>query len=119
MQNCKLSDFTIGDRLGKGGFGSAYLAVHKRTEREVCIKFITLKGGGSSRQRSALEEAKILSELADSHIIKYYGSFVESGSFFIVMEYAKEGSLDTMIAVSCCPVISLIMYIYSIRSEKN
>ena len=41
----------------------------------------------------------MLSELNYKHIIKYYGSFAESGFFYIVMEYATEGSLADMIDV--------------------
>ena len=91
MQNCTLSDFTILRQLGQGGFGSAYLAVHTRTEQTVCLKFIPLQ--------ARLDEAKILSKLEDTHIIKYYGSFVEDGHFFIIMEYAVGGSLADVIKV--------------------
>ena len=96
--HCKLSDFKILRQLGEGGFGCAYLAVNNRTEQEVCIKFIPLKGGTSSH-RSALEEVQVLSELEDTHIIKYYGSFVEDEQLCIIMEYASGGSLYDVIQV--------------------
>ena len=41
----------------------------------------------------------MLSEFNYNHIISLYGSFHESEKFYIVMEYAAEGSLAEMIAV--------------------
>ena len=98
MQNCQLSDFTLVQQLGQGGFGSAYLALHNPTQQKVCLKFITLYGGSSSL-KSADEEGKTLSQLEDDHIIKYYGSFVEDDQFCIAMEYAAGGSLYEAITV--------------------
>ena len=61
----------------------------------------------------------MLSELNYKHIIKYYGSFAESGFFYIVMEYATEGSLADMIDVwYLLNIIYMVMNLY-IRSEKN
>ena len=97
MENSKLSEFTILEQLGQGGFGSAYLALHNATKQNVCIKVIPLHGGSS--QKSALEENKTLSELEDANIIKYYGSFVVDDELCIVMEYAAKGSLYDVIAV--------------------
>ena len=94
---CSLSDFTIVKKLGAGGFGTASLVRRNSDGVEVCLKGIRL-GNGVSEQ--AIErEAKMLSELNSEYIIKYSGSFVESGQFYIIMEYAAEGSLADMIAV--------------------
>ena len=100
MQHCqthRLSDFTIIRKLGKGGFGSVYLASRISDGVELCLKEIPLKKGVCSEETE--REAKMLSELNNEHIIKYYGSFVESGNFYIVMEYAGEGSLADLITV--------------------
>ena len=97
MQSFKLSDFTLVKQLGKGGFGSAYLAVHNTTQQTVCLKFISLNCGSS--RRSADEENKTLSQLQDKHVIQYYGSFLEGDLFCIVMEYAPGGSLFDLIDV--------------------
>ena len=100
MQQCepyKLSDFTILKRLGKGGFGTAYLVRRNSDELEVCLKEIPLNKVVSKQKIEG--EAKMLSELNSAHVIKYYGSFAESWNFYIVMEYAAEGSLADMIAV--------------------
>ena len=100
MTDCEplqLSDFTIIRRLGEGGFGKVYLACRNPDKLEVCLKVIPLRYGLS--QQDVEQEAKILSELKHENIIGYYGSFVESGKFYIVMEYAAEGSLADRIEV--------------------
>ena len=93
----RLSDFTIVRKLGQGGFGSAYLARRNSDGLDVCLKSVALNNGTSEQQ--IVREATMLSELQNDNVIKYYGSFVESGSFFIVMEYASEGSLAEIINV--------------------
>ena len=97
MVNLKSSDFTVIRPLGNGGFGSAFLARQNSDGIEVCLKAIPLRPGLSEEQIE--REATMLSELNNEHIIKYYGSFVESESFYIVMEYAGEGSLADLIYV--------------------
>ena len=93
----RLSDFTIARKLGQGGFGSAYLARRNSDGLDVCLKSVALNNGTSEQQ--IVREATMLSELQNDNVIKYYGSFVESGNFFIVMEYASEGSLAEIINV--------------------
>ena len=100
MEHCepyRLSDFMIVKELGKGAFGTTFLASRNLDPVEVCLKEIPLTNGVSPQEIE--REAKMLSELNYKHIIRYYGSFVESGKFYIVMEYAAEGNLAEMIAV--------------------
>ena len=96
MQKYQFSDFRILKQLGQGGFGSAYLALRNSDEQPVCLKFIP--GYGSSPQ-TAIAEAKVLSQLDDINVIKYYGSFGVDDQFCIVMEYAPGGSLYDVIDV--------------------
>ena len=98
--NCepyKLSDFTKVRKLGKGGFGETYLARRNSDGIEVCLKVVSLNNRVSKEEIE--REARMLSSLHSEHIIKYYGSFVGSRNFFIVMEYASEGSLADLIEV--------------------
>ena len=98
MSDCKqLSDFTIVRKLGKGGFGEAYLACRNSDGIEVCLKVVSLNNRVSEEEIE--REARILSSLKDDHVIKYYGSFVDLENYYIVMEYAREGSLAELIDV--------------------
>ena len=84
-------------KLGKGGFGAAYLARRNSDGIELCLKVVSLNNRVSKEEIE--REARILSSLKDGHIIRYYGSFAESGNYYIVMEYAREGSLAKLIGV--------------------
>ena len=53
MQHCRLSDFTIIGKLGKGGFGSAYLARRNSDGLKVCLKVVSLRNGLSTRSDDA------------------------------------------------------------------
>ena len=112
----KLSDFTKIKKIGKGGFGTAYLARRNSDELEVCLKEIPLNKGLSEQ---AIEgEAKMLSELNNNHIIRSYGSFIESGTFYIVMEYSAEGSLAEMIIVCHCGILFMWYWIYILEAKR-
>ena len=97
IMSCDTSCFTIIRELPRGGFGLTYLAHRNSNDTEVCLKEIPLTNGPSQQQIE--REAKILSELSNEHVIKYYASFAESGNFYIVMEYAEKGSLADLITV--------------------
>ena len=73
-------DFTILKELGKGAFGTVFLVRQNSDGLEVCLK--SIKGASRRIQR----EAEMLSEINNKKVIKYSGSFAESGTFNIVME---------------------------------
>ena len=112
MEKSQLSDFTRIKKLGEGTFGRAYLARRNLDGVEVCLKEIPLKKGVCSEETE--REAKMLSELNHEHVIKCFGSFIELGNCYIIMEYAAEGSLADMIAVYYCSIYILInLYVRS------
>ena len=92
-----LSAFKINQKLGTGGFGSTYLSDRNSDGLKVCLKVVSLRNGLSEQEIE--REATLLSEFNNEHIIRYYGSFAESGYFYIVMEYAAKGNLADMIDV--------------------
>ena len=113
----KISDFTIVKQLGKGGFGKAYLARRNSDGIEVCLKEIPLNR--SISKQSIEREAKIMSELNNQYIIRYYGSFVESENFYIVMEYANEGSLADMITVCYIALLFISFFCFWLSTAES
>ena len=81
--------YTIIEILGQGAFGCAYKELNKDDLNFYVIKKITLKEGNKEELEKIKNEAKILSTLDNSHIVKYYESFEDNSSFNIVMEYCE------------------------------
>lgn len=89
-----LKDFEIGKPLGRGKFGSVYLAREKRTKYIVAIKVLQksqlLKAGVEHQLRREIE---IQSHLRHRHILRMYGYFYDSKRIYLILEYSPGGEL--------------------------
>jgi len=89
-----LADFDIGKPLGRGKFGSVYLAREKRSHFIVALKVLFK----SQLMKSCVEhqlrrEIEIQSHLKHPHILRLYGYFYDSKRVFLILEYAPQGEL--------------------------
>ena len=89
-----LGMFEIGKPLGKGKFGSVYLA-RERVSGFVCalkvLKKSELTQGRVEKQ--VRREIEIQSNLRHPNILKLYGHFHDSKRIFLILEYAGKGEL--------------------------
>ena len=103
--------------LGQGGFGITYLATQVLLGRKVCIKEFFFKqfcerDEGSSRvtlgtksnrelvdkfMQKFVKEARTISQLDHSNIIRIHDIFEENGTAYYVMEYHSGGSLGDLV----------------------
>lgn len=89
-----LSDFKIITELGRGSYGIAYKVQAVKDNNNIYVlKKIPIKHMKQKHQREALQEVLILKNLKHPNIIRYYASFIEADSLFILMEYAAGGDL--------------------------
>jgi serine/threonine protein kinase len=80
--------------IGRGNFGSATLVSPKDDPQSFFVAKKILMGSLKEKeQNSALLEAKLLKELNHTNIVNYLDSFVEDGTFIIIMEYC-EGAVN-------------------------
>lgn len=89
-----LRDFDIGRPLGKGKFGSVYLAREKKFKYIVALKVLFK----SQLQRAQSEhqlrrEIEIQSHLKHPNILRMYGYFYDESRIFLILEYAAGGEL--------------------------
>ncbi|CAI8016007.1 Aurora kinase A [Geodia barretti] len=89
-----LQDFDIGRPLGRGKFGSVYLAREKKTKFVVAIKVLFK----SQLQQAQVEhqlrrEIEIQSHLRHPNILRLYGYFYDSTRIYLILEYAPRGEL--------------------------
>lgn len=78
--------------IGRGGSANVYLARHVHLRTLHAIKFLKRQLARKG-QRRFLEEARLLADLANEHIVRIQDYGVHQGIPYIVMSYAYYGSL--------------------------
>lgn len=89
-----LNDFEIGKPLGRGKFGSVYLAREKKTKYIVAVKVLKksqlLKAGVEHQLRREIE---IQSHLRHRNILRMYGYFYDCKRIYLILEFSPGGEL--------------------------
>ena len=96
----KLSDFLIGKKLGFGQFGRVYLAKLKSTQFICALKVINKKRllkESLNCINQIRREIEIQSHLHHPNILSIYNFFWDKKNIYLVMEYAPEGELYTIL----------------------
>jgi len=84
------------DDVGRGGFGSVYMARRLDDKRRVAIKRVPHLT--DREQWNNFDEIYFLQTCAHSCIVKYYNSYVSRDELWIVMEYMEGGSLQQAVS---------------------
>jgi MAP/microtubule affinity-regulating kinase len=94
-KNSTLAEYEILNQLGEGGFGSVFLALHRRSKEKVAIKF--LKGTALNKAHEIdklYSEAETLRSLRHKNIVSILNCFtLKSRQVAFVMEYLEGGEL--------------------------
>jgi len=89
-----INDFDIGKPLGRGKFGSVYLAREQQSKFIVALKCLFKSQLLKSQVEHQLRrEIEIQSHLRHPHILRLYGYFHDSKRVFLILEYAPQGEL--------------------------
>lgn len=92
-RNWVLSDFEIGGPLGKGKFGSVYLA-RTASGHIVALKILfKSKLSQAKMQHQLLREVEIHSRLRHPNILQMLGWFHDLKKVYLILEYAAGGEL--------------------------
>eukprot|EP00177_Eucheuma_denticulatum_P008197 GFKZ01014921.1.p1 GENE.GFKZ01014921.1~~GFKZ01014921.1.p1 ORF type:complete len:340 (+),score=40.77 GFKZ01014921.1:561-1580(+) len=90
----QLDDFEIGRPLGKGQFGSVYLARERKSKYIVGLKVLfknqLVRNGVEHQLRREIE---IQSHLRHPNILRLFGYFYDDTRIFLILEYAARGEL--------------------------
>ena len=97
-QGFAIGPYTIIDRIGAGGMGKVYKAVHRQMQRVVALKVLS----GSLRtdpgaQARFLREARAVAKLNHPNIVTAHDVSRERSITYLVMEYVEGQSLHEMI----------------------
>ncbi len=85
-----IPNYNVIKKIGEGGMGVVYLAVHKILGRKVAIKCLhdnlTLTKKLILRFR---REARLLAQLDHPNVVRLYDYFEQNGRFYLIMEYTE------------------------------
>jgi len=90
----KIEDFQLGKTLGKGRFGSVYLAKEKKSNYVVALKVLfKTEIREASLQHQVRREVEIQSHIRHKNICRLYSYFHDASRVFIILEYCVNGNL--------------------------
>lgn len=90
-------DFSTVKQLGAGMGGICRLVRRRADQRLYALKELELPADPGEAS-AVQQEVHILASLEHPFIVRYFDSFVEMRKLFLVMEYAPNGSLHTVLA---------------------
>ncbi|XP_041001115.1 mitogen-activated protein kinase kinase kinase 5-like isoform X2 [Juglans microcarpa x Juglans regia] len=98
------SQWKKGKLIGRGTFGSVYVATNRLTGALCAMKEVELlpddpKAADCIKQLQ--QEIKVLSQLKHLNIVQYYGSEIVEDRFYIYLEYVHPGSINKYVREHC------------------
>ena len=90
-----LPQYEVGEQLGRGGFGVVVQGRHKRLDRPVAIKLLTMPD--PDMERRFLAEAQVMARLDHPHMVQVHDYTESNGLCVIVMELLPGGTLSARI----------------------
>ncbi|KAK4416231.1 Mitogen-activated protein kinase kinase kinase [Sesamum alatum] len=101
---CVKSQWQKGKLIGRGTFGSVYVASNRETGALCAMKEVEILPDDSKSaecMRQLEQEIKVLSHLKHPNIVQYYGSEIVGDKFYIYLEYVHPGSISKFINDHC------------------
>ncbi|KAJ9669991.1 hypothetical protein PVL29_026514 [Vitis rotundifolia] len=120
-----------GKLIGRGTFGSVYVATNRETGALCAMKEVELfpddpKSAECVKQLE--QEIKILSQLKHPNIVQYFGSETVEDRLYIYLEYVHPGSINKYVREHCgaitesvvrnftCHILSGLAYLHSTKT---
>ena len=91
------SKYNLIKNLGSGAYGCIYLSESKETKEKFAIKIIELEYLSDKERQLMEQETNMLLQFNHPNIIKCYESKILENKAYIIMEYADEGDLKSLI----------------------
>lgn len=84
----KIRDYRILEKIGAGGMGTVYLALHMWLEKKVALKILKTDRVRNPQAIARFDrEMKAVGKLEHPHIVRAFDAGDEAGTHFLVMEY--------------------------------
>ncbi|XP_025115361.1 protein kinase C eta type-like isoform X2 [Pomacea canaliculata] len=92
----ELVRYVVSDMLGKGHYGSVFLAVHEATSARFALKILR-KNFRNVQKYAYVEEGVLRIGRNCPFIIRLFNSFQTDNAYYLVMEYASGGNLKEVL----------------------
>lgn len=93
-----LGAYTILDRIGAGGMGQVFKALHRRMDRTVAIKMLPNAVSKDPAAMARFErEVRAAAKLHHTNIVTAFDADQASGVHFLVMEYVEGSDLSALV----------------------
>ncbi|MEX2175361.1 MAG: protein kinase [Pirellulaceae bacterium] len=94
----QIRSYRLLQKLGEGGMGTVYLAMHTRLEKMVALKIMKADSTANPQAISRFErEMRAIGRLDHPHIVRALDAGEERGVYFLVMEYVAGIDLDELV----------------------
>lgn len=94
----RLGDYDILDRLGAGGMGTVYKAVHRRMQRVVALKVLRPELSSKPHLLQRFErEVQAVARLSHPHIVAALDAREDDGVHYLITEYVDGRDLDHLV----------------------
>ncbi|HEX4132962.1 MAG TPA: SUMF1/EgtB/PvdO family nonheme iron enzyme [Pirellulales bacterium] len=108
-----LGEYTILDKIGAGGMGQVFKALHRRMDRTVAIKMLPPAMTKDAAAVARFErEVRAAAKLSHPNIVAAYDAGQANGVHFLVMEYVEGSDLSALVKKNgAFPVAKAINYV--------
>eukprot|EP01130_Rhizamoeba_saxonica_P008076 TRINITY_DN3263_c0_g1_i2.p1 TRINITY_DN3263_c0_g1~~TRINITY_DN3263_c0_g1_i2.p1 ORF type:complete len:472 (-),score=109.15 TRINITY_DN3263_c0_g1_i2:53-1444(-) len=89
--------YDFGKSLGKGAFGTVYLATHRITGEKYAIKQMDKGKVGNDKLPKVMRESQILDQLDHVNIVKIFDVYDSKDDLYFVLEYIDCGTLFNLL----------------------
>ena len=90
-----LGDYRLIKKLGQGGMGTVYKAIHQSLDREVAIKVLSKElCGKPAFVHRFIREAKLMAKLDHPNILRCFDAGSANGLHYLAIEFVEGGSVE-------------------------
>ncbi|WZH52952.1 MAG: protein kinase [Nocardioides alkalitolerans] len=90
----EFGSYDVGERIGRGGMGVVYRAVHRDLQREVALKVLSEQFSSDADYRARfLSEARTLARLESPFVVTIHDAGERDSSLFLAMQLVPDGDL--------------------------